>query len=76
MIEIHLYGELTDIVGKDRFTIENCESVFGCIEHLSNEFPKLKDKIYRVALNNELTDDDLSVKSGDILVLMPPFAGG
>lgn len=76
MIEIHLYGELTDIVGKDRFTIENCESVHGCIEHLSNEFPKLQDKIYRVALNNELTDADLPVKNGDTLVLMPPFAGG
>lgn len=76
MIHIHLYGELTDIVGKEKIEMSSFQSLRKCLDALKEEFPSLNTKVYRVALNNEIIDEDVELKQGDIIALMPPFAGG
>lgn len=76
MIQIHLYGELTDIVGTDKIEMSSCNSLMKCIDNLKVDYPDLNKKVYRIALNNEIIEEEIELKDGDIIALMPPFAGG
>jgi molybdopterin converting factor small subunit len=41
-----------------------------------DDFPEIVHYNFRISLNSEITDNDLLLKSGDEIALMPPFAGG
>ena len=41
-----------------------------------DDFPEIVHYNYRIALNNEIIDGDPSLKSGDEVAFLPPFAGG
>jgi molybdopterin synthase sulfur carrier subunit len=43
---------------------------------IEDEFPELVHYSYRIAVNNEIINNDPVLKSGDEVAFMPPFAGG
>ena len=56
--------------------LENQKDVESVEKHLGAIYPDLKNYTFRIALNEELISDSQVLKDGDVLALMPPFAGG
>ncbi|MCH2236089.1 MAG: MoaD/ThiS family protein [Crocinitomicaceae bacterium] len=74
-----LYGQLTEIFGNNKIAFEVDESVatVGDLRSLIYEkHPRLKGLAFTVAVHDTLVNDELKLKEGIELHLMPPFAGG
>jgi len=77
-IEILLFGVLSDIVSKEAICldIEEGTTVAMVLKTIYGQFPQLCDYEFRVAVNQTLISDETTVKNGDKMALLPPFAGG
>jgi len=49
--------------------------IYELIETVYLKYPKLKEKDFQVAQNNEIVSKDMIIKRTEI-ALLPPFAGG
>jgi len=75
-IKIKYFGMLTDITSCEEEIID-FSGVFisELLEVLFIKYPKLKEKKFQVAQNNELVPVNTKITSKEI-VLLPPFSGG
>jgi molybdopterin converting factor small subunit len=74
-MNVLLFGMLTDVVGKSKVEIEAAD-VDSLKENLFKKFPALKKCTFRVAVNQDLVNKNISLKTDDEIVLLPPYAGG
>ncbi len=51
-------------------------SVAQLVEKLKNQYPKLSDKDFKIAINQELVDQNHMITTETEVALLPPFAGG
>ncbi len=51
-------------------------SVLELVEKITNLYPDLRDKNFKVAVNQQLVNDDYVISSEAEIALLPPFAGG
>lgn len=78
-ITILFFGITTDLVGESSvpFSIKDNTSIKDLKENLKNEFPNLKNiNDFAIAANEEYATDDLFLKEGDIVAIIPPVSGG
>jgi len=75
-VKVLLFGKLADYAGNESIMIDGVENSSLLIENLEFKFPKLKNNIYSIAINNKLVFDSLKLENGDVVALMPPFSGG
>ncbi len=79
-ITVLLFASLKDIVGKGQLEIEVDEKC--SIEILSKKlyelYPKVEsyDSSVRIALNQEIIENDIELKDGDEVAYLPPVSGG
>ena len=74
-----LYGQLTEIFGNNKIAFEVDESIATIADFrslLSEKHPRLKGLSFTVAVHDTIVQDELKLKDGIELHLMPPFAGG
>ena len=57
-------------------TLDDMKDIESVKEHLKGLFPELVNYTFRIALNQELIEGNPGLNDGDILAIMPPFAGG
>ncbi|MFH6769122.1 MoaD/ThiS family protein [Gaetbulibacter aquiaggeris] len=75
-IKIKYFGMLTDITSCEEESIDFSGLLISeLLEVLFIKYPKLKDKKFQVAQNNELVPLSTKISSQEI-VLLPPFSGG
>ncbi len=55
---------------------EDCLPLSEIIAELKTRFPELPDGPFIYAVNEEQVATDHSIKDGDEIAIMPPFAGG
>ncbi|WP_456378343.1 MoaD/ThiS family protein [Lutibacter sp.] len=78
-ITILLFGISTDLVGKSSLTyhLEDKATVKDLRNTLKLEFRELKNiHEFAIAVNEEYANDDLILKNGDIVAIIPPVSGG
>ncbi len=77
-ITIHYFGMLESLTGKaeDRVDIPAGWSVGQLLEHLDRQYSGLRDKCFRVAVNDVIQSGERVIDEGDRIAFMPPFAGG
>ena len=51
-------------------------SVSDLLKKLKNQYPKLNDKDFKVAINQELVNNNYIIDNEAEVALLPPFAGG
>ena len=73
---ILFFGMLAEATGIDKTEIENVNDSDTLINYLTTTYPLLKNKTYRVAVNKKLITGNELLSEGDIIALLPPFAGG
>lgn len=75
-IELHYYGTLTEITGKNSEVLEcDAVTVYDIRNTLAQQYPKLKNSTYNLAANNSLLKENETIQEGKIDVF-PPFSGG
>ncbi len=82
MVKVKFFAIIKNLAGKGEAQIEvggsvKLKDLVGLIE---KDFPKvgemLKTKRVLISVNQEIGTDDMLVKDGDEVAILPPFAGG
>jgi sulfur-carrier protein len=76
MLNVLVFGQLVDIIGSSRISIEHVGTVrdFKAMMHVI--YPNLLNKTYAVAIENTLAGDEDVIADGSTVALMPPYSGG
>ena len=77
-ITVKYYGMLSEITGQsvETFTFAENISVGKLREGILNRYPDMMSKKFKVAVNLQISDDDVCIGAGSEIALLPPFAGG
>ena len=77
-ITLKYYGEISEILDKKEETISlsTIVSLYDLKKQFLAKSVKLNSIAINIAVNNELTDQDISLKNKDIISFLPPFSGG
>ncbi|MGA1976975.1 MAG: MoaD/ThiS family protein [Bacteroidales bacterium] len=75
-IQVLFFGVLAEVAGTGFKHYSGIKS-FGDLKHrIEDDFPEIVHYNFRIAVDNELADEDPVLKNGDEVAYMPPFAGG
>jgi molybdopterin converting factor small subunit len=77
-ITLKYYGEISEILDKKEETISlsTIVSLYDLKKQFLAKSVKLNSIPINIAVNNELTDQDVFLKNKDTISFLPPFAGG
>jgi len=75
-MKILIFGKLTDIFGADNYSMEPVATVSELKEKLEHAFPRLKNDVYLIAINNKIVQGNASIPSDAEVALLPPYSGG
>ena len=75
-IKVLFFGVLAEVSGTSFKHYQDVRSIGDLKLRIRDDFPEIVHYVFRISLNNELTDNDLVLKEGDVVALLPPFAGG
>ena len=71
-----VFGQLVEVTGASVFAID----VIGDTEMLQlalfKAYPLLKEKNFRIALNQKIISQKTTIGEQDTIALLPPFSGG
>lgn len=78
-ITIKYFGIIADFTKKKEEVFELNEKTHS-IQFLQSQleklYPEIKSVTYSLALNQKLTDKNITLNNHDEIALLPPFAGG
>lgn len=75
-IQIKIFGQLAEIIGSDQLQFQDINDTDLLREKLISGFPKLADYPFVVAVDKKVANKNIKLNSGDVVALLPPFAGG
>jgi sulfur-carrier protein len=75
-ITILFFGELAQIAGSQNKQMSSVKDIESLRHSILSEFPSLKNRTYRIALNKQIVSENSEIKAGDEIAFLPPFAGG
>ncbi len=75
-INVLFFGVLAEVTGESGRHYRGINS-FGDLRHrIEDDFPEIVHYNYRIAVNNEIINDEPLLSPGDEIAYLPPFAGG
>jgi molybdopterin synthase sulfur carrier subunit len=74
-IQAHYFGMITDITGCSNEELEVADRA-ELEALLFTKYPSLKHCRFRIAVNQQIQDENYTLKPGDEVALLPPFSGG
>lgn len=75
-LTIKYFGMLAEITQRKEEAIQiESDTISELLDALNIKYPKLKEKRFQIAQNNELVSKDTKLQASEI-ALLPPFAGG
>ncbi len=76
-LTIKYFGMLAEVtaIHEEQIQIDSC-SVAQLLEKLKDQYPKLGQNDFKVAVNQQLVDHTYSINNQVEIALLPPFAGG
>jgi molybdopterin synthase sulfur carrier subunit len=76
-VELKYFGLIAEHLGKNsEQRVLESENTDALIEMLKNENLMLHSLPYRVAHNERLIAQNQKISDGDVIAILPPFAGG
>ena len=75
-VNVIFFGVLSDVVGKNMLTIQDTGNMTDLKSKLITNYPNLKDYTYRMAVNQQMVEDNYLLFDNDSVAVLPPFAGG
>ena len=77
-MEIKIFAGIKEKIGKDVIDIPVGDeiTVADLKERIYIDYPELDGEVFQVAVNEAFQTDNYTVKSGDVVALIPPVSGG
>jgi molybdopterin synthase sulfur carrier subunit len=75
-VTVLFFGVLSEVAGTGTRFYNDVESIGHLKIRISDDYPEMLHYVYRISVNNEITDEDMLLKDGDEIAFLPPFAGG
>lgn len=75
-IQIKIFGHLAEIAGSNELELQGVSDTDLVRERLISDFPKLANYPFVIAVNKMIINRNQKINTGDVLALLPPFAGG
>lgn len=75
-IQVKLFGPLTDVVGSIQLELSDIADTESLKKKILGDFPGLSKYTFKIAVGKKLVNENIRLKSGDEVALLPPFAGG
>lgn len=75
-VQVIFFGSITDITLVDSIFLNNCTDLDSIVHNLIEHYPALANKKYFIAVNQKMVHENIKLKMGDTVALMPPFSGG
>ena len=74
--EILLFGQLEELTGQKRLSMEGFSDTASLIEALHKQYPVLAQSKYVVALDQQIVTENKTLTTDSVVALLPPFSGG
>lgn len=76
-LTIKYFGMLAEAtaITEELLETKTC-SLFELVKTLKNQYPKLADANFKIAVDQQLTELDYIINTNAEIALLPPFAGG
>lgn len=75
-VQVIVFGQLTDILGKNPITIENVADTSELVEQLNQRYPALATAPFIIAVDKQIVNGNTALEGNNTVALLPPFAGG
>jgi sulfur-carrier protein len=75
-VNVLFFGVLAEVSGTNCKHYKEVNSLCHLRLRIQDDFPEIKHYNFRLAVNNEMVENDPKLNDGDEVALMPPFAGG
>ena len=75
-VQVIFFGSIIDITLVDSVLLNNCPDLDSIVNDLMERYPSLANKKYFIAVNQKMVHENIKLKMGDTVALMPPFSGG
>ena len=77
-IQVTYYGMLAEIAGQanEVWNADESLTVGEFREQILVKYPALRDKKFKVAVDQKIAQDYVSIDHASEIALLPPFAGG
>jgi molybdopterin synthase sulfur carrier subunit len=75
-VEITLFGQLADIVGTNKFHLQNIPDTDTLQQILDEMYPALAKLSYSIAVNKKTIHENTIFDGDADVALLPPFSGG
>ncbi|WP_442589331.1 MoaD/ThiS family protein [Pedobacter sp. AW31-3R] len=75
-IQVLVFGQLTEIIGKTQLSIQDVADTDALNLKMQQRFPGLKELKYFIAINHELVRGNTTLTETMTVAFMPPFSGG
>lgn len=76
MINILLFANLQEAIGESSVTLNELPITVGELKQKITEKYNVPLQSVMVAVNEEYAEDQLELKAGDVVALIPPVSGG
>ena len=75
-IKILFFGSLVEKTGVKEMMLDHQGDLGSLKEKLYDDYPAIKELTFKLAINTELINFNKELNDGDVVALLPPFAGG
>jgi molybdopterin converting factor small subunit len=75
-INVLFYGVLAEVAGSFSRHYNGIKSFADLRHRIDDDFPEIVHYNFRIAVNNEIINEDPLLSQGDEVAYLPPFAGG
>ena len=75
-VYIILFGQLADITGVDKITVENSLDSDSMVKSLQNTYPALGQSTFVIAVDKKIISSNTLLTDQCTVALLPPFSGG
>ncbi len=75
-MRLKFFGQLAELTGKSEYTVADEKDTDTVIQKVKQEFPKLKEQTFQIAVNRIIAKDNQQLEPDSEIAFLPPFAGG
>jgi len=77
LVEVMSFGRIQELFKLHKQSVLTLSRTVHDFQiELEKDYPFLKDTTYSIAVNQNIENPNHGIKSGDVIALLPPFAGG